>query len=171
MHGNGTGRVVDVLHGHSPSFSLYADEDNTQPNGRWSKDALKNTVHAKPSAVSELFFSTMNVDALHDAIRYRVFVESGDRRLVIDRQSDVELGIIMRSVYLQEAKDDDSGDIVAQVRALNASILEFCVPRILQEADMYMHYRRDVSTLPVPLDRGELATMKGDRTLEFKRFF
>ena len=116
--------------------------------------------------VSDLFFSPRNVDAVHDGIRYRVFVDTGGNA-VIARQSDVELGLVMRSVFLQEADNDNSRDAVSQVRELNASVLSFCVPRIVQEINQYKHYRKDVAALPVPLPRGEIATSKGSRSLEW----
>jgi hypothetical protein len=115
------------------------------------------------SGVSEVYFSERNVDALQDAIRYRVFVDSGGEH-TIDRQSDVELAIIMRSVYLQESRNVET-DVVAQVRQLNASVLDFCVPRIMQEIRGYLQHIDDISKLPVPIDRGQIATTKGDRTL------
>lgn len=118
------------------------------------------------TSVSDLFFSPRNVDILQDAIRYRVFVESGGRD-VIGRQSDVELGLVMRSLFLQEADNDDTRDPVPQVRELNSSVLQFCVPRIVQEINQYRHYRTDVAALPVPLPRGEIATSKGSRSLEW----
>jgi hypothetical protein len=123
-------------------------------------------IHQKQSPVSELFFSQRNIDTLQEGIRYRVYTDSGNS-MVIGRQSDVELGLVMRSVFLQEAMNGEH-DIVPQVRALNTTVLAYCVPRVLQEAKMYEQYRRDVSSLPVPLARGELATTKGDRSLVMK---
>jgi hypothetical protein len=75
----------------------------------------------------------------------------------------------MRSVYLQESRNLP-GDPVGQVRILNASILSFVVPRIMEEVRSYMQYQRDIATLPVPMERGQLATSKGTRTLEIRRF-
>lgn len=118
------------------------------------------------TAVSDLFFSPRNVDAVQEGIRYRVFVDTGGRD-VIGRQSDVELGLVMRSVFLQEADNDSSREEISQVRQLNASVLSFCVPRIVQEINQYKHYRKDVAALPVPLPRGEIATSKGSRSLEW----
>jgi hypothetical protein len=113
--------------------------------------------------VSDLYFSQQNVDAVQGAIRYRVFVASGSKH-VIDRQSDVELGIIMRSVFLQESRNMET-DIAEQVKVLNTHVIDYCVPRILQEIQGYLQHRRDISTLPVPMERGSIATTKGDKTL------
>lgn len=176
MAANNTGRVRDANVGTSAPFSLYAGEDG---NGDRSVDAL---LHAQANEVSALFFSQRNVDALQEGIRYRVYAESGGR-FVIGRQSDVELGIVMRSYYLQHGRDrpgagagaggggrNNNRGPLEEVRRLNAMVLDFCVPRVLQEADSYIQYRKDAATLPMPMPRGEIATSKGTKTLEMKRF-
>lgn len=153
-------------------FALTADDEghpdghggSSMAAGQYARSSLRDQSIA-PSAVSNLYFSPTNVNALHEAIRYRVYIESGARKLVIGKQSDVELALIMRSVYLQSARNVDSEGVVRQVRALNAAVLDYCVPRVLDEAISYLRFRQDVSTLPEPLPRGELATTKGERSL------
>jgi hypothetical protein len=115
--------------------------------------------------VADLFFSSVNVDALQEGIRWRVYVDSGHKKYTISRQSDRELYIIMRSVYLQNSLNAPS-DVVAQVRDLNAIVISFCVPRIVNEVDMYREYQQSLSRLPEPMSRGEMVTNKGSRVLE-----
>ena len=128
-----------------------------------------------PTSLADLFFSQANVDALHEGIRYRVWVET-EGRSTIGRQSDVELGLVMRSLLLQDGHHVEAGDtlmsgtLMSEVRALNARVLDFCVPRIVAELGIYMRYRQDISTLPVPMERGQLATTKGERSLRLDRF-
>ena len=74
----------------------------------------------------------------------------------------------MRSVYLQYGIG--KADCVGQVRSLNAKVLEWVVPEVLNNVLQYERYKQDMSTLPMPLDRSPLATMKGSRTLELKTF-
>ena len=118
--------------------------------------------------LSSIFFSRENIDALQDGIRWRVHVESSGR-YTISRQSETELRIIMQSIFLQESKNDPN-DILGQVRDLNARVLAFCVPRIVNEISIYLKYQSDVGKLPVPFSRGELATSKGTKVLEMKMF-
>ena len=156
------GRVSDAQTGTAVPFTLYA--------GRPQPDAnVDPKLFVKPSTLNDLFFSPMNVNALQDGIRYRVFVES-QGRFVVGRQSDVELGIVMRSIMLQEGKNKDE-DVVEQVRVLNGMVLDYCVPLVLREAGSYLVYRRDVATLPEPISRGEMVTSKGTRSLEMPSFF
>jgi hypothetical protein len=129
-------------------------------------------VRSKPTEVGDLFFSDYNIRILHEAIRYRVWVESG-KAILIGRQSNDELSIVMRSVYLTDAKNVDGPThiVVGQVRELNTLVLDYCVPQIVREGETYLQYKRDASRLPVPLDRGQIATTKGDNSLDMSRLY
>lgn len=118
--------------------------------------------------VSDLFFSSKNVDALQEAIRYQVYVRT-DGKHVIGRQSEVDLEIVMRSVYLEYARNLPF-DVVGQVRELNAIVLKMTVPKIVREIEMYLVYRKDISTLPVPLERSQNVSRAGTRSLHMKEF-
>lgn len=126
--------------------------------------------------VGQFFMSQQNVEALQEAIRYRVFVESGNQ-YVIGRQSDSELGVVMRSILFQygEGDDDDVStadearkSIVTRTMSLNARVLDFCVPKILKEADGYVRYTQDASKLSQPFEYGKASSQKatGSRSLE-----
>lgn len=89
--------------------------------------------------VADAFFSAENVAVINRAMVRVVFERSGRR---IATQSQTELGIIMRSVYLTHAAYADDR-VADQVRALNLAVLEYCVNTILTEVDMHDHYMRD----------------------------
>jgi len=128
-------------------------------------DTLKGVA---ASAVSKLFFSPMNVEAVQHGIRYRVWVETNGKN-VISPQSDVELRTIMRGIYLEYGRDAPT-DVVGQVRELNAHVLDYSVPRIVTEIESRSHYLYDISHQPVPLDLGATTSTKGERQLEMKPF-
>jgi hypothetical protein len=75
----------------------------------------------------------------------------------------------MRAIYLQEAKHAPYG-VVQQVQELNQKVLDFCVPRIMEEIRMFSYYKKDVGMLPTPMARGEFSSSKGLRVLETKEF-
>lgn len=129
-------------------------------------------IQGKQSSVSELFFSKYNINILQDAIRYRVYVES-EKRLLIGKQSEDELIIIMRSIYLTDARNIEGPKnvIVNQVRTLNSLVLDYCVPQIVREGESYIQYIHDASSIPVPLDRGQIATTKGYNSLDMSRLY
>lgn len=148
--------------------------DNPWPESRSAFDSGGETAGCgtvrswQPTPLSRVFFSRVNIDALQEGIRYRVYVETQGRH-VIDRQSDQELFTVMRSIYLQYARNDPR-NIIGQVRQLNALVLDYCVRTVVSELGMYMRYLHDISHMPVPMDRGQLATTKGDKQLEVWRF-
>ena len=178
--GNGyNGRVPTDAPGARPPapFQLFSDAlpSASQSAGPTASGFMTDTMqHVWQSRdvgdATELFMSKANVDAVQEAIRYRVYVASGGKH-VIGRQSDVELALVMRSVLLQRGRNDDASSAVEQVRQLNAEVLAWCVPRIVTEVNQYVRYREDVSTLPTPMAYGESATMKGSRELHLKTFF
>ena len=166
------GRVADVGAGSGAPVAFQMFSDDGGRTGGFVTGTLSRVWEESLSGrrgPSEIFMSRVNVDALHDAIRYRVHVETGGRH-VIGRQSDAELALVMRSIVLQHGRNDTSSDAIEQVRVLNAAVLAWCVPRIVNELNQYVRYREDVATLPVPMPHGGLATNKGSRQIEMKRF-
>ena len=114
--------------------------------------------------VSSLFFSQHNVDTLQNGIRFSVYTRTNHEK-VIGRQSDLELRVVMRSIYLQYARHLPYR-VVDQVKELNTKVLDFAVPRILVELNQYLNYKTDVSHLPVPLEHSKNVSSKGERLLE-----
>lgn len=117
--------------------------------------------------LSDLFFSPQNIDALQHGMMVMVLDKTnGEYR--IGRQSDIELKIIMRSIFLQNAQHRRDIPIVNQVRDLNKMVLHFSVPRIIADIKQRQYYLNDISKLPVPLERAHMMSTKGSKTLEWK---
>lgn len=160
------GREI-IYNGHAPSQSLFDDGSRGRyMDDKYAHEAVKGEIYNTP--VSDLFFSANNIDALQQGIRYSVYRASGKHH-VIGRQSDVDLITIMKGMFNEHAMHH-SGNTVGQVKRLNAHVLDYVVPRILTEVDMYLKYRHDVSTLPVPMERAPMMSQKGSRVLEQRRF-
>jgi Family of unknown function (DUF5761) len=149
-----------------PSLQIPAYQQRSVRNDNFFNEATVGQVQT--NELSKMYFSEDNIDALQHGIRYRVYVETNGQ-YVIGRQSDQELKIIMRSVYFQYAKNQ-KGDVLGQVRELNAKVLEWTVPEVLSNVKQYDAYRRDASSLPLPMDRPPLMTSKGTKQLEIKSF-
>ena len=75
--------------------------------------------------------------------------------------------MIMRSIYLQNVKHGNN--VRQQVRDLNKLVCDYSVPQIYGEADGYMKYKRDISTMATPIQR-PISTYHNN-TLETKKFF
>jgi len=154
-----TGKIngrVDLI-SPMPAFDISTFQNRKIDNNNYKNEALEGQL--SKTAVSDLYFSPTNIDALQEGIRYRVFKESG---MTIGRQNDNELKVIMRSIYLQYSVNDSS-DCVSQVKKLNAAVLNWAVPEVLSNVLQYQTYRKDASTLPLPFDNPQLQTMKGTR--------
>ena len=119
--------------------------------------------------LSTLFFSPENTKILQNAIRKTVYDRSGEKKWVIDEQSADELQIVMRSLFLQYAKNLDY-DIPGQIRELNNLVIDWCVPRIMSEIGMYEYYLNDISKLPVPLEQPAYVSNAGTKSLPFRKF-
>jgi Family of unknown function (DUF5761) len=146
------------------SWPLFKQFENQHDS--FADEALKGNV-AK-TELSSVFFSNTNVNALHEAIRYQVYVKS-EQRHIIDRQSDIDLKIVMRSVFLQYSKNLPY-DIVGQIRELNSIIIDFCVDKILNEINMYLYYKQDIDKVPEPMARSVNTSSAGTKTLFMKDF-
>lgn len=156
------GRVSDI---NVTPMAAYVMTDFKQDK-TFGREATRGIVARNP--VSDLFFSDLNIDALQQGIRSGVYYKSC-QKYNIGRQSDEELKVIMRSIYLQYAKNRPF-DIVEQVRELNAYVLTYAVERVLNEVSMYNRYRQDLASLPEPMERSANTSSKGSRTLEIKEF-
>lgn len=158
------GRVDTISNANYQMHGLFENGNNKL--SEFSHEAIQG-IHTK-TPLNDLFFSPTNVKALQEGIKNLV-AERSNGEFIIGNQSEVELQVIMRAVYLNEAKHIPY-DIINQVVELNKSILDYCVPRILEEVRMYKHYKQDVSQLPMPIDRGQFSSAKGMRVLESKQF-
>lgn len=158
------GRVNTIPDENLRLYQLF--ETGNDKISKFNREAIIN-IH-QPTPLNDLYFSRQNIDALQQGIRNLVAERSGGK-YIIGKQSEVELQIVMRSVYLEYGRYHPD-NILEQVRELNGRVLNFCVPRILEEIRMYNYYRDDISRLPIPLDRGEFASSKGTRILENKDF-
>ena len=146
-------------------YPLFRERTSTDYHA-FEQDALRGNTTS--TALSGVFFSAQNVEALQQAIRYQVYVRS-NRKHIIDKQSDTELRIVMRSIYIQYGKNAPH-EILEQVKELNARVLDYCVPNVLSEIQMHMHYLNDLERVPTPLARSPYISTAGTKTLELKRF-
>ena len=103
------------------------------------------------SSLSIAFFSKGNIQIIQNAIRAGVY-EVSNQQYVIDNQNCDTLKVIMRSVFLQSAVNQPD-NITGQIQALNNLVVEYCVKHVYSEAQAYINYKRDVSTMYTPIDR------------------
>ena len=161
---NYNGRVDLKTPNTSALFTMYDKIPATQcstfrdpTQGLWSETVL-----------SKAFFSKQNIQIIQNGIRYGVYNKSKNQYLVGEQDCD-SLKIIMRSIFLQYSANK-VGNISNQVRELNQMILNYCIAQVYSEAQGYMKYLYDVSTLAVPIIHPIMAN-NNDRELELKPWF
>jgi len=115
------------------------------------------------SLLNQLFFSKKNMDIIQDMVRFNVY-EKSDKKYIIDRQSDIELEIIMRSIYLQHSPNLPN-KIKEQLRYLNNLVSNWCVEKIIPEVQQYNGYIKEIEYMPIPIDLPLNLSSKGSRTL------
>jgi len=158
------GRVNIKTPNTSSLFQLYdkipANQCTTFRNaieGLWDETSL-----------SRAFFSQQNIQILQNGIRAGVYKRSNGQYLISPQDCD-SLKIIMRSIYLQYAANQPL-HVTEQIQQLNKMVLDYCIQQIYSEAQGYMKYVDDVSTLVIPIAH-PVQACNTDRQLEFKSWF
>ena len=123
-------------------------------NGGWEKNLL-----------SDVFFCKENISIIQNGIRKNIY---DNTEKIIDLQPIDQIKIIMRSVYLQNAKNI-ADDISYQVGELNKQVIRECSCKIMTELNSYLKFKRDVSNLAVPIDRPKSTYV--NQSLEWKGHF
>lgn len=125
--------------------------------GLWSETLL-----------SHAFFSQNNIQIIQNAIRAGVYKRSNGQYVIAPQDCD-SLKIIMRSVFLQYSANQLL-NITQQIEELNSIVYNYCIQQIYSEAQGYMKYIDDASTLVIPIAHPVQAS-SNDRQLELKQWF
>jgi hypothetical protein len=118
--------------------------------------------------LSQTFFSRENIQIIQNGIRAGVYHRSNGQYVIGNQDCD-SIKIVMRSVFLQNAANQPN-HIPEQIYELNKIVLNYCIQQVYSEAQGYMKYVDDVSTLVVPIAH-PVQTSNTDRQLEFKSWF
>ena len=118
--------------------------------------------------LSQAFFSEQNIQIIQNGIRAGIY-QISNGQYVIGPQDCDSLKIIMRSVYLQHAANQPT-NITNQISELNKIVLNYCIQQVYSEAQGYIQYINDASTLVVPIAHPVMAS-QNDRQLELKPWF
>jgi hypothetical protein len=145
-------------------YNMFAEKSSMSNN--FKNEAVK-TIH-QSTILSEVFFSKENIDYIQNKIQSSVHTQSNGRHR-IGRQSETELSIIMRSIYLQFARNSNI-DIRGQITELDNKVVDECVPTILSGIEQYLKYKTDVSTLRKPMEMPQSFNSKGEKSLEYKPY-
>lgn len=148
---------IGSIKNHVP-YDLF-QENKKQTN---FSESVKGII--EPTILSGVFFSRKNIDNLHTKIKFGI---KNILNYDINNQSEEEIQIIMRSIYLQYSKNTDC-DIQKQVSDLNKEVLNYCISNIYTNIKQYLGYIRNISevsdfVMPLPEKTNIAGNKKGYR--------
>jgi hypothetical protein len=146
-----------------PPAVLYAPEPYLTPVNVSEQIQYRHS----DTPLNKLFFSQGNIDTIQGQIQAAV------QQMVnatIDRQSDSDLLLVMRSYYLQYAQNDPNR-IAQELAELNTRVVNFCANRISVEVEAYRYYRKDIMDFPAPIQNPVNVKKYGSAPGELRSFF
>ncbi len=116
------------------------------------------------SALSKLFFSDKNFKRVQNKIRKEIFNRTfGQFRVDVD-QDMKDLFILMRGVYMENARFLP-GQIVRQVKRLNEKVVEESIPGIITNLRQHYGYLKEINKPLTPIPRPLNVNNAGRRSL------
>jgi hypothetical protein len=160
---------VDVTRTIPPDISsLFAMYDKIPANqcstyreptmGQWDETPL-----------SRAYFSKENIRIIQNGIRAGVYKKSNGQYVIADQDCD-SLKVIMRSIFLQNSTNQLQ-NIAGQIEQLNRMVLDYCIFHVYSEAQGYIKYLYDVSTLAVPMSNPIVETQKDKNNYLMPKWF
>jgi|TARA_B110000483_G_C18131925_1_gene517970 hypothetical protein len=137
------------------TYELYEGEMKTH-SFQNSLQSIQDT-----NILSKAFFSKRNIECIQGQIHKSVLQKTNYR---IGRQSDLQLQIIMRSIYLQYSKNMTC-DYAGQIRELNKKVSDYSVDRVVIEISQFLEYRKEVSNMPDPISLPKNLSNAGEKSL------
>jgi hypothetical protein len=121
------------------------------------------------TVLSKNYFSKENIQIVQNGIRAGVFNKSNSQYVVAPQDCE-SLKVIMRSVFLQHSTNKPN-NIAQQIADLNQIVLDYSIFHVYSEAQGYIKYLSDVSSLAVPLDAPMLTTQHDKRNYKMPTWF
>jgi hypothetical protein len=149
---------------HEPALRVIDEKNNISYD---LKNPAIESIHTT-TKLNYAFFSKENIDIVQNAIRYEVWKRT-EKKHLIARQSDTELGIIMRSFYLQYGKNLPT-NIPEQVQELNNLVVEYLVPKVIIQVNQYLSYLVDISTPYRIVEYPTNTAIHGEKSFNMARF-
>lgn len=119
-----------------------------------------DSLRVQRTPLNMAFFSRANVDRIQSDLRCVIRKKLG---YGISRQSDDQLLIVMRAVYMQDG-DQSPSDPRTELQRLNGIVVAQCAPIVASNIKQFLGYLEDASRIPAPLERGINTSIKGSNT-------
>ena len=113
------------------------------------RDALYGVQYE--TKLSLMYFSAKNIQYIQDTLKNEIFKRSDGLYKLLPQNED-NLKIIMRSYFLQYVENDMENEN-GELKRINSILLNYLIPKLMNESEAYHKYIRDQSTLVMPFDR------------------
>lgn len=144
-------------------FELYEDLNINNKN-----KSIHQTGNFSQNKLSKNYFSVKNIDFIQETIISEIYKLTKGTK--IQKQSDDELIIIMKSIYLQYSRNNDN-NIEEQICSLNDRILEYCINNVYSNLKQYNKYIEDITSEKKLMEFPQNANIKGEKCLMPNHFF
>lgn len=168
QHGGRVPNIRDTSGNEYASRAYQRSPDMPNLFGETNRQDLVGHIH-KATPLNEVFFSQENVENLQKMIQDQVSAMSGGK-YKIDRQSDTDLRLIMRSYYLMYAQNSPTG-VAKELEDLNRRVVGYASGKIYSEVDFHDFYLKDLQDFAPPIANPMNPHVFGTRTGELKSFF
>jgi hypothetical protein len=152
------GRIFFEENEFTPGYELFEGSKKKQS---CYQDSVSTIQEMTP--LSKQYFDIENVEKIQQNIINEIRIRSNND-FNIGRQSDLQLQIIMRSIFLSYGKNLNS-NIRTQIEELNKMVIEECIKTILPNIKQYLHYRDEISKPRHIMDLPDSTYLKGSNQL------
>lgn len=165
------GRVPNIMEPAGIKFAARPYQMYAEGKSVLGDDPRRDLVSHQHSAtpLNTVFFSKDNIDHLQREIQRQVLSMSGGKYNV-DRQSDDDLRIIMRSYYLMFGRNDPS-NVSGELSDLNSRVIGYSAGKIFSEVDFHLFYLQDLEQFAPAIANPVNTQIYGTRYGELKSFF
>lgn len=131
------------------------------------REPLVGQINETP--LTQTYFSEDNINIIQNGIRAGVYRKSNGQYTIGSQDCD-SIKIIMRGIYLQYSINQPT-DISNQIEDLNDMVLNYCIPKVYLEAQGYLKYLSDVSTMAEPIAHPIMVSQKDKRNYKMPNWF
>lgn len=137
-------------------------------NNNFKKFAVEGVTER--NQISDLFLSQKNIDFIQKKIIKTLKIKHNYN---ISNQSNSELLIIMRSIYLNNCTNNykNMNDVKKEIIKLNDLVINYSVDNIFKNIRSQELYLKKINNDLEPINLPSNTNSKGDKQLEFKSFF
>ena len=168
QHGGHIPNIMDSGAGFRSRNGGMPFSDAPSMFGDTNKRDLVGHIHSN-TPLNTVYFSDDNLNKLQAGIQEQVFLMSGSKHR-IDRQSDTDLKLIMRSYYLTYAKNNPN-TIAEDLEDLNRRVIGYASAKIYSELDFHLFYLKDLQEFAAPIANPTNVKFYGSNVNELKSFF